>query len=101
MINGLIHDKWFPLNRICEDGDALLIPFDSQTSFNSRCVTFDSLLRIEHLLSWAVVDTERIEIYDFFGLSFDKSRNQIRVEANIPLTLTADVREFAIDVETP
>jgi hypothetical protein len=99
--NALIHDRWFSVTGIREDGSELVIPFASAYVSRARTAVFDSTLRISHVLAWRVDDSEKIEVYNFSGLTYDEGRGCIQIEAGIPLTVEADVSAFAVTVETP
>lgn len=100
-LNALIHDKWFPVTRIHEEGDDRVIPFAFVHANRSRKAMFDSTLRIGHVGSWSVRDTEKIEIYNFHGLTFDGKHGCIRIKGNIPLTIEVNVNSFVVTVEIP
>lgn len=93
-VNALIHDKWFPLSRIYEDGGDLVIPFAAQDVNRADKAVFDSELRIHDVRAWRVEDPEQVEIYDFAGLTFDHDRSCIRVEGNIPVTVGSGRRQL-------
>lgn len=101
VVDALIHDRWFPVTRIHEDCGDLVVPFASVYVNRARKAMFDSTLRIGHVLSWHVQDSEKIEIYDFKGLTFDDARKCVRLEGNIPVTVEISVAAYAVTVETP
>jgi hypothetical protein len=100
-INALIHDMWFPLRRIHQDGTDLLVPFASQCVNRAALAMFDSTLRVSNVRQWRVFDTERIEIYDFGSFAFDEASGLLTIAGNIPVRIEVEVDRFAMSVETP
>jgi hypothetical protein len=100
-INDVIHDRWFPVTRIRQDGTDLLIPFASQHVNRAALAMFDSTLRVSNVCQWRVFDTERIEIYDFGSLAFDEPAGLLTIAGNIPVTVEVEVNRFAVSIETP
>jgi hypothetical protein len=98
-VNGLIHDCWFDVTQIREEGTDLLIPFASRLVVRAAAAVFDSAVRIGAVRSWRLIDTEQIAVYDFSGMSFDEARGRLTIEGNIPLTIEVDVARFFISVE--
>ncbi len=112
-IVGIIHDCWFDLDRIQFDaGDsALTIPFRCERSHEGsrirwsvffsrargRC--FERLIRIGHVDSYSVVDTQKVRFYDFNELTYDPETKQIRITTGVPLEMTVTVKELDVSVE--
>jgi hypothetical protein len=100
-LSALLHDRWFAVTRIREDGGDLVIPFASVYVKRARKAMFDSTLCIGHVQSWRVLDTEKIEIYDFAYLTFDEALGCLRIEGNIPVTVEVKVSGFSVTVTMP
>ncbi len=100
-VNDLIHDCWFPVTRLREEGTDLLIPFASQLVDRAENAMFDSILRVSNVRSWRLIDSAHVEIYDFFGVSFDGAAGRLTIEGNIPLTIEVDVDRFVVSTESP
>lgn len=100
-INDRIHDCWFLATRIREADAIVTIPFASRLTRRARDAWFDAELRIAHVKTWSIVDSERVEIYDFVGLVFDRGSDAIRVDTAIPLDLRLEVADFDVQIEIP
>jgi hypothetical protein len=100
-INDLIHDLWFPVTRIRQEGTDLLVPFASQSVNRAALAMFDSTLRVSNVRQWRVFDTERIEIYNFGSLAFDEPSGPLTISGNTPVRVEVEVDRFAVSVETP
>src|SRR4051794_524079 len=95
-LNALMHDRWFPVSRISEDEGELVIPFASLYVKRAREAMFDSTLRIGHVQSWRIQDTEEIEIYNFDRLTFNEALGCVRLDGSIPVTVEAWVSAYAV-----
>jgi hypothetical protein len=61
----------------------------------------DSELRIGAVRAWQLIDTQQIDVYDFFGMSFDEGSSRLTIEGNIPLTIEVEVERFDVKVTQP
>lgn len=111
-VNEIVHDHWFSLEDIGfdETTSKLRIRFSRPQLHPDRKVTGRALLgkvdipyvecflRIEHVRSWHLEDTQHIGRYDFNVVSFDEAMQRVRVTTGVPLILHADVEALDVSV---
>lgn len=111
-INEIIHDYWFDLDDVTFDEATSMLEIrfsrpsvrtDSPASrwWLLRRVEVpyvESFLRIHHVRSWALQDTERIGSYDFNELRFDEGKQRIQITTGVPLSLAVDVARLEVSV---
>ncbi|HSL82622.1 MAG TPA: hypothetical protein VLF66_07580, partial [Thermoanaerobaculia bacterium] len=109
-INELIHDHWFDLDDVTFDEATSTLeirfsrpaleagaPASGWALFRRVDVPYvASFLRIQHVRSWALEDTERIGSYDFNELRFDEGKLRIKITTGVPLSLSADVERLEV-----
>lgn len=111
-INAVIHDYWFDLDDVTfnEAKSTLQIrfvrPWPEAEAESPRWSLFrrvnvpyvESFLRVHHVRSWILEDTQRIGSYDFNELRFDEAKKRIRVSTGVPLGLYADIERLEVSV---
>jgi hypothetical protein len=97
----LIHDRWFDADAIQLTGTNLLIPFASKAVRRASKAEIDSVLVIEQVRGYDLVDTEQIRLYDFNDVSFDEQSSRLAITTGIPLKLEVEVDEFKVVLNSP
>jgi hypothetical protein len=108
-ITNFIHDSFFELDNIQFNFSKklLIIPFvrefyDLHEPISHSLLgkvnipSFNSFLKIPNALSYTITDTEEVGSYDFESISFDTSKNSLRINTNITLSFEIIVSNFEI-----
>ncbi len=112
-VHDLIHDCFFDVDDIVFDPptSVLSIRFRRRVSqkkgFSWRdfistsgdSPAIESFLRILHVESYSIKDTEKVGSYDFNVLDYNPMSRLLVVRTNIPIDIRIAVREFEISVE--
>lgn len=106
-VTELLHDSWIDADRILYDSSKgiitirILKPKHTGIAFvtRMRLPANEYLLRISHVKSFDLQDTEKIRFYDLNELKFDPVSMQLEVETGVPIGIHAVVNCVDIKVE--
>jgi hypothetical protein len=111
-INDLIHDCYFDIEEIAFDRSSSVLSFrfrrlitkgklwwrDIISASKMRPAT-EGFLRIHHVDSYSVDDTQKLGTNSFNVLTYDLSAKRVLVQGNVPMNITIFVHQFEISVE--
>ncbi|OGR84036.1 MAG: hypothetical protein A2901_03540 [Elusimicrobia bacterium RIFCSPLOWO2_01_FULL_54_10] len=112
-ITDAIHDCWFDKEDIVfhKDSSILEIKFDREVPENRKILknflllkevqipVIECILRIYHIKTCQITDTEKVGRYDFNKLEYDPNRSQICVRTGVPIDIKVTVNGLRIAVE--
>ena len=61
--------------------------------------TIEGKITVEHVINVKIIDTERIQYYDFNYIQWIEKEKKLKVITNIPLIFEIFVTEFEIKIE--
>jgi len=111
-INDFIHDCWFDINRINTDDNSFKLYFTKYLETIKKLQKngfllkqfeipeVECVLEIHEVKSYEIIDTEKVQIYDFNKLIFDQETNMITILTGIPLLIKIEVLSLKISVRT-
>ena len=98
-ITDFIHDCWFDIDKIVfeQESRTLKIFFvkDEDTSkkvFSEYCLNFFSVV------SYKIVDSEKIGLYDFNKLIYNPMLHEIAILTGVPIDIRIKIEEFKISL---
>ncbi len=108
-----IHDCWFDLSEVAIDSlkSTLMIRFVKPAPELGRPISqgrvlstiefpcLESFLRINEVLRCSINDTERVGLYDFNELKFDRTTNRLAITTGVPISFFIEVRRLDVSVE--
>ncbi|MBN1568426.1 MAG: hypothetical protein JXA73_11325 [Acidobacteria bacterium] len=108
-VDNLIHDCWFDINRVKVEGNVfeLLLIRDQVAGIRKRrffifkqyeIKGLECILKIYSVKSCKIVDSERVDLYDFNRLIFDADKYSFSIECGIPVGIFIDVTSFKISL---
>ena len=110
-VHDLIHDCYFDIDEIAFDHSPGILSFRFRrlvtngkfwwrefiSSSKMRPAT-EGFLRIHHVDSYSVDDTNRLGTNSFDALVYDPSANCIRVRGNVPIDIRVFAQRFEVSV---
>lgn len=99
LITDAIHDRWFDPDRIVfhQQQSALEFPF-TRRRWRADPPEVACCLRIDHVESYEIDDSERVGGYDFNKLVYDSEKREIRVLTGVPIDIRVKVKRLGVRV---
>lgn len=69
------------------------------TYADGSLTTIEGKITVEHVINVKIIDTERIQYYDFNYIQWIEKEKKLKVITNIPLIFEIFVTEFEIKIE--
>lgn len=112
-IVNIIHDCWFDVDDIVYDPEAsvLSLKFKREMPRRSRVLKeglltkrlevpiVECFLRIHHVKSYRIKDTEHVGLYNFNELEYDPNLKHINITTGVPIDIIISVERFEVSVE--
>jgi len=111
-VHDLIHDCYFDVDDIAFDAPSSVLSFRFRRtvirgghwwkdfiSTSKMSPAIECFLRIHHVESYLIKDTQKIGTYGFNVLDYDSPTHCIAVRAGVPIDIRVFVRDFLISVE--
>jgi hypothetical protein len=111
-VNDLIHDCYFDVDDIEFEASTSVLSFRFRRvvtqgknwwkdfiSNSKMSPAIECFLKIHHVESYSIKDTQKIGAYDFNVLVYDSSTSCIGVRTGVPIDIKMFVRDFEISVE--
>jgi hypothetical protein len=111
-VHDLIHDCYFDIEGIAFDRSSSVLSFQFRrlvgkgefwwrdiTSPSKMRPAIEGLLRVHHVDSYSVHDTQKLGTNSFNVLTYDHSARSVLVQGNIPMDIRIFVRQFEVSVE--
>jgi hypothetical protein len=111
-VHDLIHDCYFDIDGIAFDRSSSVLSFlfrrfVAKGEFWGRDITskskmgpaIEGFLRVHHVDSYSVHDTQRLGTNSFNVLTYDPSARCVLVQGNVPMDIRIFVHDFEVSVE--
>jgi len=104
-----IHDRWFDSAEITfnENKATLTIPFFDRTVQAPGFRSFEKVesvrpfgfLKIYHVASYTIRDTEKVGLYDFNKFTYDARKKRLLMHTGVPIEIEITVTQFELALE--
>ena len=108
LVNNLIHDCWFDVNRISVANNRFELHFSRYVERDSRIIRnfffvrnyqrVDCVLQIDNVTAHEIVDTEAVQFYDLTKLVYQANDNSITFVTGVPITIKLKISKLKISV---
>jgi hypothetical protein len=102
-VTALAHDLWFDIDQTLSNYDGKSVSFRLMKSPASKTDASggDLLLEIRNVKELKVIDTEKVGLYDFNEIRYNKSTQCIQVSTGIPIVIEIYVTCLDVTVLFP
>ena len=111
-VHDLIHDCYFDIDEIAFDRSSSVLSFRFRRlvtkgkfwwrdiiSTSKMRPAIEGFLRIHHVDSYSVADTQKVGTNSFNVLTYDPSARCVLVQGNVPMDIRILVHQFEVSVE--
>ena len=109
-LNAAIHDCWFDIEKVSFKNDTLKFFFtrylEIEKDVKKKFLFFkkyellgvECILQIHEVKAYEIIDTEKVQYYDFNELFFDSVDNIISICTGVPITIKINVFSLKISL---
>jgi hypothetical protein len=96
-IADLIHDRFFDIEAVSVNHNTHQMQLFYYA--DGSLTTIEGKITVKHVINVKIIETERIQYYDFNYIQWIEKEKKLKVITNIPLTFEIFVTEFEIKIE--